>query len=217
MKALHKIIIGIVCLTTSLSSAQYKQGDWEERDTWMDVGFIFDKAGIDKGSEVADIGCHEGYLSVHLSNRVGSEGTVFAVDVREDRLDELRSYLNRETINNVDVILGDYDNPRLPKNQLDVVIIMDTYHEMEDYMEILDHVKEALKSDGRIVIVEKLKSRIKGKSREAQTDAHSLSTKYVKRELKKVGFELMHENNDLGNWENDPEKVIWMLIAKKIE
>ena len=92
---------------------------------------------------------------------------------------------------------------------------MDTYHEMSDYMSILDHVKKALKPDGLIVIIEKLKSRIIGKSRNEQTDAHSLSTKYVKEELQEAGFILRYENNNLGNWENDPDKVIWMLIAKK--
>lgn len=115
------------------------------------------------------------------------------------------------------MILGDYDNPNLPRNTLDVVVIMDTYHEMEDYMEILGHVHNALKPGGRIVIVEKLKSRIKGKSREAQVDAHSLSMRYVRTELDKAGFKLVFGDNNMGNWENDPDKVIWMLIARKKE
>jgi ubiquinone/menaquinone biosynthesis C-methylase UbiE len=202
-------------LVAQLASAQYVANEWAERDTWMDVNAIFAEAGIEKGSFVADIGCHEGYLSIHLANRVGSKGQVFAVDVRADRLEVLEENLKDRKLKNVNVIHGDYDNPKLPINALDVVIIMDTYHEMDDYMKILGHVHRSLKSGGRIVVIEKLKTKIKGKSREAQTDAHSLGMKYVRRELTKAGFTEVYDNDDLGDWENDTDKVIWMLIAEK--
>ena len=216
MKRFQKFLIWIVLVSIStLATAQYAADDWAERDTWMDVNAIFDEAGIEKGSFVADIGCHEGYLSIHLAKRIGNEGQVFAVDVRADRLTVLEENLEERKLKNVNVIHGDYDNPKLPINALDVVIIMDTYHEMDDYMKILGHVHRSLKSGGRIVIVEKLKSKIKGKSREAQTDAHSLGMKYVRRELTKAGFKEVYDNDDLGDWENDADKVIWMLIAEK--
>jgi predicted methyltransferase len=82
-------------------------------------------------------------------------------------------------------------------------------------MAILNHAKNALKPGGRIVIIEKLKSRIKGKTRDEQTNAHSLGMRYVKQELKDVGFKLKYENDDMGDWENDPDKVIWMVVATK--
>ena len=195
--------------------AQYVEADWEDRDTWMDVNDIFNNANINNGSHVADIGCHEGYLSIHLAKRVGAKGKVYAVDVREDRLEILDENLKSRSLTNVDVILGEYDNPKLPKNKLDVVVIMDTYHEMEDYMTILKHVHTSLKPGGRIVVIEKLKSRIKGKSRADQMDAHSLGPKYVKSELEDAGFKITYQNDDLGDWENDEDKVIWMVIATK--
>ena len=181
MKFLKQFII--IFLLPLIGFAQYVEYEWEERDTWMDTAFIFEKAGVTQGSYVADIGCHEGYLSVRLANTVGEKGRVFAVDVLEYRLETLKEILKKHDLENVNVILGDYDNPKLPKNELDVVIIMDTYHEMTDYMTILEHVNKALKYGGTIVIIEKLKIRIKGKSRSAQTNAHSLSTKYVKQVL----------------------------------
>ncbi|GAB5399527.1 MAG: hypothetical protein Aureis2KO_11120 [Aureisphaera sp.] len=216
MNTLFRFFVILMALLVSpLVLGQYVESEWEDRDTWMDVDFIFDQAEIEKGSFVADIGCHEGYLSIHLAKRVGDSGGVYAVDVREDRLDVLRDNLEDRDLNNVEVILGDYDDPKLPRNTLDVVIIMDTYHEMEEYQTILDHVYSSLKPNGKIVIVEKLKSRIIGSSRQAQTNAHSLSTGYVIEELRNAGFRVLYENNDLGNWENDEDKVIWMLIAKK--
>jgi len=205
----------VIIFISQLSVAQYTANDWADRDTWMDVHAIFDEAGVEKGSFVADIGCHEGYLSIHLAKRIGSTGKVFAVDVREDSLEIMADHLKDHKLSNVTAIHGDYDNPKLPVDVLDVVIIMDTYHEMEDYMVILNHVRKSLKSGGKIVIVEKLKSRIKGKSRAAQTAAHSISMKYVRKELRKAGFKELYHINDLGNWENDSDKVIWMLIAEK--
>ena len=213
MKFLKQSII--VFLLPFFGFAQYVEEEWEERDNWMDTAFIFEKAGVTQGTYVADIGCHEGYLSVRLANTVGERGRVFAVDVVAHRLETLKETLKTRDLQNVNVILGDYENPNLPKNELDVVIIMDTYHEMTNYMKILDHVNMALKPGGTIVIVEKLKSNIKGKSRIEQTNAHSLGTKYVKEELHKAGFKVTYKNNDLGHWKNDANKVIWMLVAKK--
>jgi len=216
-KALKKYVLLVATLFVSqLVLSQYSENDWVERDTWMNVKTIFAQAGIDDGSFVADIGCHEGYLSIHLAKVVGSEGRIFAVDVRLDRLETLKSNLKDRKLTNVNVIHGDYDDPKLPKNKLDVVIIMDTYHEMSDYMTILKHVYTSLKPEGKIVIMEKLKEHIKGKSRTSQIDAHSLGPKYVKNELIDAGFKIIHQDNDIGDWENDTNKVIWILIAKKI-
>ncbi|MCB0462133.1 MAG: class I SAM-dependent methyltransferase [Flavobacteriaceae bacterium] len=212
---LYKDITAIIMLLPLLAFSQYAENDWDERNTWMNVFAIFDISNIQYGSHVADIGCHEGYLSIHLARKVGKGGRVYAVDVRNDRLEVLKKNLEDRALFNVDVILGDYDNPKLPQNKLDVVVIMDTYHEMTDYMTILNHAKNALKPGGRIVIIEKLKSRIKDKTREEQTNAHSLGIRYVKQELKDAGFKLKYENDDLGDWENDPDKVIWMVVATK--
>lgn len=211
----RSVALIVLSLLPFVTIAQYAEYDWKERDTWMDVNYIFEQAGIKAGSAVADIGCHEGYLSIHLANEVGTDGKVYAVDVRSDRLRTLETNLEDRNLKNVQVILGDYDNPKLPNNALDVVIIMDTYHEMTEYMTILEHVQKSLKENGRIVIVEKLKSRIKGKSRTAQTNAHSLEMKYVEGELVKTGFKVIKKDNDLGNWENDRDKVIWMIVAEK--
>ena len=213
MKFLKQSIV--IFLLPLIGLAQYVEGEWEERDSWMDTAFIFEKVGITEGSYVADIGCHEGYLSVRLANTVGKEGRVFAVDVREDRLETLKGILKERDLENVNVILGDYDNPKLPKNTLDAVIIMDTYHEMTDYMTILKHVKTALKPGGRIIIIEKQKRKVRDQSRTSQTDAHSMSPKYVRKELLSAGFKNLIQKSKMGFWENDEDKVIWMLVAEK--
>ncbi len=208
-------LLSFILFGSWFSQAQYAAYEWEDRDRWMPLDLIYEVADIDQGTKVADIGCHEGYFTIHLANLIGNDGRVYAVDVRQDRLERLEENLEDRNLTNVSVILGDYDDPKLPKGELDVVVIMDTYHEMTDYMKILKHVQQALKPEGKIVIIEKLKSRIKGKSRSEQTDAHSLGTKYVRRELKKTGFELVYQNNNIGLWEEDEEKVMWIIVAQK--
>ena len=210
-----QFLIPLLLVVSSNIFAQYSVEDWKERDNWMDVSKIFELAGIEVGSKVADIGCHEGYLSFHLSKKVGNTGKVYAVDVKEYRLNNLKEHIKDRKVNNIEVILGDYDNPKLPENNLDVVFVMDTYHEMEDYMEILVHIKKALKQDGRILILEKLKEAKRGKSRKEQVRGHTLSSKYVKKELKEAGFTIVNEVKDFGDWEKNSEKQMWIVVAQR--
>jgi len=195
--------------------SQYAEYEWEDRDKWMNVSKIFDLADIQEGNKVADIGCHEGFLSVRLAKRVGESGGVYAVDVREDRLESLKENLEVRNIKNVEVILGDYDNPKLPIETLDVVIVMDTYHEIEDYMEVLGHIHAALKPGGRLLMLEKLKDHAKGKSRDKQADSHTLASNYVKKELEQAGFKITKSISDFGKWEREESKTMWILVATK--
>lgn len=192
---------------------QYSESDWKARDKWMKVAEIFKIANIQVGNKVADIGCHQGYMSIRLSDFIGETGKVYSVDVREDRLNKLNDIASERDIKNIQTILGDYDDPKLEENSIDVVLIIDAYHEMNDYKQILFHVKKALKPDGRILILEKLKQQMIGKSRQEQTQGHTIAPKYVKNELKEAGFEVIAIEKDLGYWEEDLDKKIWVMVG----
>ena len=195
--------------------AQYTEEDWKDRDTWMKTDTLLNFSGIKAGDKVADIGCHEGYFSMHLSKRVMENGRVYAVDVREDRLETLRENANDRNLKNIITILGDYDDPKLPERELDIVFIIDTYHEMDSHEKILRHVKRSLKPGGKVMILEKLKKRIRGKSRREQVNAHSLAPHYVKKELKQAGFTVISEIENHGKWEKDEDKQMWVILAQK--
>ncbi|WP_281543262.1 class I SAM-dependent methyltransferase [Maribacter aestuarii] len=193
--------------------AQYDRADWNDRDKWMHLDELFGAVDLSAGDVVADIGCHEGYLTFHLSKRVGDRGKVYAVDVRRNRLERLNESLGNNKISNVRTILGDYDNPKLPNNTLDVVFLIDTYHEIDDYEQMLLHIKSALKPGGKLLILEKLKEQHIGKSRAAQAMGHTLSISYVEKELKNAGFEIESRNSSFGTWNREPEKQMWVLTA----
>ncbi len=203
----------VFLLNMSVITAQYKEKDWDNRDSWMNVQHIFDLAGIESGDSVADLGCHEGYISFHLSKRVGDQGNVLAIDVREDRLETLNTIAKRKGTTNIETILGEYDNPHLAKKSVDVVLLIDVFHEIRNYKKVLSHLKEALKPNGRILILEKLKSEIIGKSRAEQTAAHSLSEGYVREDLTEAGFVELKSYTNLGYWENNKEKEIWIMVG----
>ncbi|MCE2612165.1 class I SAM-dependent methyltransferase [Flavobacteriaceae bacterium D16] len=205
----------LLLLASGISQAQYKEPDWDYRDQWMDVDRIFRMGGITPGDTVADIGCHEGYLSMHLAQTVGKLGQVYSVDVREDRLKKLLEHARIRKLTNIQTILGDYDNPHLPQGQLDVVLIVDTYHEIGSYMTVLEHIRRSLKPKGRLIILEKLKEHARNKSRDEQVRSHTLSRKYVKQELRKAGFGIVTEIKDMGKWEEEEDKTMWLLVAEK--
>ncbi len=199
------IIPGLYC--------QYSESDWKDRDEWMKVRDIFEMAGVKEGNIVADIGCHQGYLSIRLAKYIGETGKVYSVDVREDRLNKLNDIATERGIRNIHTILGDYDDPKLQEHSIDVAFMIDAYHEMKDYKQILLNVKKALKPDGCILVLEKLKRKMIGKSRQEQTLAHTISPEFVKNELTEAGFTVTILEKDLGYWEEDPDKKIWVLLA----
>jgi ubiquinone/menaquinone biosynthesis C-methylase UbiE len=180
----------------------------------MRPGRIIGWAGVKPGDAVADIGCHEGYLSMHLAEAVGDAGRVFAVDLRKDRLARLREIAGNREYLNITTVRGATDDPKLPETLLDAVFIVDAYHEMDEYMEILSHVRRSLKPGGRVVILEKLKDHAKDKNRAQQVQSHTLSPGYVKKELEEAGFIVVDEYNDLGHWDHESDKTMWLLVAR---
>jgi ubiquinone/menaquinone biosynthesis C-methylase UbiE len=195
--------------------AQYTVSDWEERDQWMKTDALLATTAVGVGDKVADIGCHEGYLSMHLARKVSETGRVYAVDIREDRLQKLWTNAHDRNIGNITTILGDTDNPKLPKGELDAVFIFDTYHEMDAHEQILKQVRNALKPGGQLMIMEKLKDWVRGKSRDEQVSSHSLGPEYVREELKQAGFTIVSEIEDHGDWEREPDKQMWVILAQK--
>lgn len=206
------LMIGFAAFTTH---AQYSEYEWEERDEWMNVARILELSGVETGHTVADIGCHEGYLSMHLAEAVGPEGMIWAEDISSYRLERLRKHAGERGHDNIRTILGEETDPKLPEGTIDIVFVVDSYHEMAKPMTMLRHFRKALKPGGRILILEKLKEKVRNKSRKSQTTAHSLGPEYVREELKEAGFTILNEVRDMGDWEKNPKKKIWLLVASK--
>lgn len=107
-----------------------------------------------QGMTVADIGAGTGYYSWRISERIGPAGRVFAVDVQPEMLKRLGAEMKRRGVANVTPVLGTATEPRLPDASVDVMVMVDVYHEFEHPKEMLDALVRALKVDGRLVFVE---------------------------------------------------------------
>lgn len=125
-----------------------------DRDQWQRPERIMDALGIADASVVADVGAGSGWFTIRLARRVGPQGVVFAQDVQPEMLNAISRRVQREGLANVRPVLGRGSDPRLPAGQLDVVLLVDVYHEMDDRVTLLANLSRALKPGGRLGIID---------------------------------------------------------------
>ncbi|GLI98151.1 MAG: methyltransferase domain-containing protein [Pseudomonadota bacterium] len=126
----------------------------EARDRVNEAEDIMDLTGIRPGMTVADIGAGEGYYTVRLAKRVGPNGRVLAQDILAEVIDALGRRVTREDWNNVSVKLGTSDDPKLPANSFDRVLMVHMYHEIAEPYAFLWNLHPALKKDGEVIVVD---------------------------------------------------------------
>jgi ubiquinone/menaquinone biosynthesis C-methylase UbiE len=133
-----------------------KLGELEgpDRDLWQKPDQVMDALGIADGTSVADLGAGGGWFTVRLARRVGPQGVVYAEDIQEQMLESIDRRVKREGLRNVRMVLGASDDPKLPPELLDAVLIVDVYHEVTQPVEFLQNVKQSLTSQGRLGIIE---------------------------------------------------------------
>ncbi len=106
------------------------------------------------GTVVADIGAGSGYFTLRLAKAVGPTGRVKAVDIQPEMLDIIKKKMEPLDLHNVDLILGTEDDPKLEPDSIDLVLLVDVYHEFEYPYEMMQRLVRALKPGGRIAFVE---------------------------------------------------------------
>jgi ubiquinone/menaquinone biosynthesis C-methylase UbiE len=128
--------------------------DREERDIEEAPDRALDAIGVEKGSTVADVGAGSGYMTIRMAARVGPSGRVYATDIQPQMLNMLRSRLERERITNVTLVQGAVDDPRLPPSSIDMILMVDVYHEFSEPQKMLRGMRAALKPGGRMILLE---------------------------------------------------------------
>jgi ubiquinone/menaquinone biosynthesis C-methylase UbiE len=160
--------------------------------------------GIAKGATVADIGAGNGYMTWRLAERVGPTGKVYANDIQPEMLQMLRENMLQRKLKNVETVLGKFDDPKLPANTMDLVLMVDVYHEFNAPQQMLRGIREALKPDGRLVLLE-----YRGEDPTVPIrPEHKMTVAQVRAELEPEGYRVDRVLEDL------PRQHI--LIFKKI-
>lgn len=191
----------------------YTESAWIARDKWQKADELLRQLNLKPGGQVADIGCHEGYMTFKLSAVVGKKGKVYAVDVEQSKLDKLKINQEKRKITNVSAIKGDNDNPKLPLD-LDAVIIVDTYHEMDDHDAILQHIRVALRQGGRLVLCEPIEGERRKMQRADQERKHELGINFALEDLKKAGFTIIKKQDPFVDRTDKGDKM-WIIVAVK--
>jgi arsenite methyltransferase len=120
------------------------------RDGWQYPERVIEALEIEPGDRVAEIGAGSGYWLSWLSEAVGPEGRVYAVEVDSKLVEKLESFIADRELHNVEVILGAYDDPRLPDGSIDLAMTVLTYHHIDERVEYFDRLRQDLRSGGRV-------------------------------------------------------------------
>jgi ubiquinone/menaquinone biosynthesis C-methylase UbiE len=124
------------------------------RDRIGETQQVFRSIGLKAGMRVADIGAGAGYYVVRLSPVVGPSGVVYAQDIQRSYLEELRGRVERTGLKNVKLILGQADDPRLPKDGVDAALMVHMYHEISQPYATLHRLAHSIRPGGKLVIVD---------------------------------------------------------------
>ena len=182
------------------------------RDGWQRVPDVIAALAIGEGGRVADVGAGDGYFVRHLAHIVGAGGRVYAVDISDRALSNLRRLVEDEELESVEVVRGEIDDPRLPGGSLDAVLVVNAYHEMTEYERMLAGMLRALKPDGRLVMLDHAPSD-PSESRDRQTDDHDLSIDIVEREVREAGFDVVDRFEQFAEYRRNHWQ--WMLVARR--
>ena len=145
-----------------------------------------DALALKPGMVVADIGAGSGYYSARIAKRVGPSGRVYATDIQPGMIELLNRRITSESLTNITTVLGGMDDPKLPPNSIDLAIMVDVYHELQEPQIFLQRLKETFKPGGRLVLLEFRKEDPKVPILEV----HKMSVAEVKQETEAEGFVL---------------------------
>ena len=169
-----------------------------ERDQKLQVDRVMDILGIKEGSSVADIGAGSGWFSVRAARRAGNNAVVYAVDINRDYVDYIEKRAKREGFANIRVILGKGDDPLLPEKSVDAVLLMKTYHEVAQPIQLLKRTSAAMRAGALLGIID----------RNGKGD-HGIDQDVVIKEAARAGFVLVNQYDFV-----KPDRADYFLVFR---
>jgi predicted methyltransferase len=182
-------------LSAKPQSAGADPSDWTTRDTWQRPQEVMDALELKSGSAVADVGCGDGYFTFRLADRVGPTGTVYAVDILADHIQKVRERATERRLPQIIAVVGDPDDPHLPPNSLDAILVVHAYHEFSAYEAMLSHFLATLKPGGRLAVIDYVAE--PGKPRSEYMHDHRIPPELVQQEVGRDGFQLIRREQDI--------------------
>lgn len=153
------------------------------RDERLQINRVMEILGIAPGKVVADIGAGSGWFTVRAAKRVTGTGTVYAVDINPEAIRYIDQRAQKENLHNVKAILSKPDDPQLPLNRIDSVLMLKTYHEVEHPVTLLRNLRPSLRAGAKVGIID----------RNGNGENHGVAREIVIREASKAGYKLREQ------------------------
>jgi ubiquinone/menaquinone biosynthesis C-methylase UbiE len=151
------------------------------RDQRLQINRVMDILGIAFGKGVADIGAGSGWFTVRAAKRVGVAGIVYAVDINTEAVQYIERRAQKQSLLNIRTVLSKPDDPLLPKDSVDAVLLLKTYHEVAAPITLLERLRPALKPGARVGIID----------RNGNGTNHGVQRNIVVEEAAQAGFRLL--------------------------
>ncbi len=181
-QATHPVTGRQIAPVMGISGADWLDRDERQREENPDKAIA--ELNLKPGMLIADVGAGTGYYSLRIAKVIAPDGVVYANDIQPAMLERLNANAAAQHVTNVVTILGTESDPRLPKEKLDLVILVDVYHEFSRPQRMLDRIRDSLKPDGRLVLLEYRKEDPSVPIR----PEHKMSVQEVKAEVTPEGF-----------------------------
>jgi SAM-dependent methyltransferase len=165
---------------------------------------LMDAMDLDQGMVIADIGAGRGRMTVFFAHRVGKKGKVLANDINGTALGYLEDRCEKNGFNNVKTYLGTVIDPRLPEGKADILFMVSTYHHLDKPVELMRNALPALKSDGRLIIVERDPLKV------GYSNSENTAQEVLISQMREAGYE--HVKTDTGLLERD--NIYYFRIRK---
>jgi ubiquinone/menaquinone biosynthesis C-methylase UbiE len=173
------LLIAITALAGSSQSGSSARDQIEQPEKVMAA------TGVKPGLVIGEIGAGHGYFTFWLAKGVGASGKVYANDIDRSSLDALESRRAAEKVANIETILGTVEDPQFPAGTLDMVFIVNAFHDLARPVELLANLRPALKPGATVVIMDRDPARF------ADTHRHFLTREQVEEIVGRSVFELV--------------------------
>jgi SAM-dependent methyltransferase len=181
----------VIARTMHYAGAPWLVRDTREREERCSL--MLSNLGVRRGMTVCDLGCGNGYYTLQLAKMVGPRGRVLAVDIQPEMLEMLERRAEEAGLENIETILGLPHDPKLPEGEIDLILLVDVYHELSHPPQVLEAMRRALRENGVVALLEY----------RAEDPAvpikplHKMSREQILKEFPPHGFQLVREFNGL--------------------
>ena len=127
----------------------------QSRDSWQKPEAIMDSVGIKSGMAIGEIGAGDGYFTFKMVDRVGPEGHIYANDIIQSKLDYINRLCREHKIKTITTILGEENDSLFPKDSLDLIIMVYTFHHFSEPVIYLKNLQKRIEPNTPVVIVER--------------------------------------------------------------